>query len=195
MESISEYDSYQDLPKWVSNFDKRFLSKLDLSKKGHQYFNDTYNSCFNIRDDFRNNFLPKLESNLGFPSSRDNYKYEHFFKSHYFQEYELSKDYIYDDNINLLKKNFSTNNIFQNRENNIKISNDNNINNNIKKNYKINSNSQINNNKNKKENTKGNLYHIKNKTEEKKENNNKKVNNNNNVISNQNYSIFFKIFI
>ena len=120
MDSNSIIDAHQNLPEWVSNFDKRFLSKLDLKEKGHQYFNDTYKACFNIRDDFRNNFLPKLESDLGFPSSSKYYKYEYFFKSQDYPEFELSNNYYYDNNINLLKKNYSCANI-KKKETNINI--------------------------------------------------------------------------
>ena len=120
MDSNSIIDAHQNLPEWVSNFDKRFLSKLDLKERGHQYFNDTYKACFNIRDDFRNNFLPKLESDLGFPSSSKYYKYEYFFKSQDYPEFELSNNYYYDNNINLLKKNYSCANI-KKKETNINI--------------------------------------------------------------------------
>ena len=113
MESISEIDSHQKLPEWILNFDKKFLSKLDLNISGHQYFKDTYKECYTLRDDFHHKFLPRLESDLGSPSSPDHYRYEYFFRSQNFPEFELSRNYFYDNNINLLKKNYSTTNIIK----------------------------------------------------------------------------------
>ena len=162
MDSNSIIDAHQNLPEWVSNFDKRFLSKLDLKEKGHQYFNDTYKACFNIRSDFRNNFLPKLESDLGFPSSPAYYKYEYFFRSHDFPEFELSNKYYYDNNINLLKKNYSSTNIknkqmnFDNFENINKKINDKKVNININNNKNYQS-SYKNTKENKKEEEKVNI--------------------------------------
>ena len=162
MDSNSIIDAHQNLPEWVSNFDKRFLSKLDLKEKGHQYFNDTYKACFNIRSDFRNNFLPKLESDLGFPSSPAYYKYEYFFRSHDFPEFELSNKYYYDNNINLLKKNYSSTNIknkqmnFDNFENINKKANDKKVNININNNKNYQS-SYKNTKENKKEEEKVNI--------------------------------------
>ena len=158
MDSNSVIDTHQQLPEWVSYFDKRFLSKLDLNKRGHQYFHDTYNSCVDLREDFQNNFLPYLESDLGFPSSPAIYKYENFFRSQNIPEYELSKKYYYDENINLLKKNNSNSNTY----------NGGNSNKNLAKNYvkkkinKLNDNNNINDYK-KKENKEEKKDELKNK--------------------------------
>ncbi len=162
MDSNSVINIHQKLPEWVSYFDKRFLSKLDLEEKGHQYFKDTYNTCFNLRSDFRNNFLPKLESDLGFPSSRSIYKYEYFFRTQDFPEFELSNNYYYDENINLLKKNYSATNI-KNNETNKNIYKNTQIKT-FEKNDNINSNKYHNVNKNNKEKS---FYNKANKEEEK----------------------------
>ena len=206
MDSNSTIDAHQNLPEWVSKFDKKFLSKLDLKERGHQYFNDTYKACFNIRNDFRNNFLPKLESDLGFPSLPKYYKYEYFFKTQEFPEFELSNNYYYDNDLNLLKKNYSSTNINKKETNNENLKN-------IKK--KTNDKSFYNNNyqnsyknykENKKEEEKANIvnksYQIKkekdiisnnkNYLKDKKVNSNTNINynnkiNNNNINNNQSY--------
>ena len=166
MDSNSVIDPSQKLPEWVNYFDKRFLSKLDLTQSGNQYFSDSYNRCFILRNDFQNIFLPKLESDLGFPSLPSNYKYENFFKSQYFPDFELSKNYFYDDNINLLKKNYSTANI---RNNEMKNKNSTNKNgNNLGKKDNLNNNSYHNNNKYNTGSDKiNNIYNRNNKEEEK----------------------------
>ena len=211
MDSNSIIDAHQNLPEWVSNFDKRFLSKLDLKERGHQYFNDTYNACFNIRDDFRNNFLPKLESDLGFPSSSKYYKYEYFFKSQDFSEFELSNNYYYDNNINLLKKNYSCTNIKtketskDNMKNikqktNDKLNYNNNYHNSYKNNQEnkneeekvniFNKSSQINKEKNMAPNNKS---YLKSKNENVNNNNNKiNYNINNNTINKNSNQIYKK---
>lgn len=211
MDSNSIIDAHQNLPEWVSNFDKRFLSKLDLKERGHQYFNDTYNACFNIRDDFRNNFLPKLESDLGFPSSSKYYKYEYFFKSQDFPEFELSNNYYYDNNINLLKKNYSCTNIKtketskDNMKNikqktNDKLNYNNNYHNSYKNNQEnkneeekvniFNKSSQINKEKNMAPNNKN---YLKSKNENVNNNNNKiNYNVNNNTINKNSNQIYKK---
>ena len=206
MDSNSTIDAHQNLPEWVSKFDKKFLSKLDLKERGHQYFNDTYKACFNIRNDFRNNFLPKLESDLGFPSLPKYYKYEYFFRTQEFPEFELSNNYYYDNDLNLLKKNYSSTNINKKETNNENLKN-------IKK--KTNDKSFYNDNyqnsyknykENKKEEEKVNIvnksYQIKkekdiisnnkNYLKDKKVNSNKTINydnkiNNNNINNNQSY--------
>ena len=208
MDSNSTIDAHQNLPEWVSKFDKKFLSKLDLKERGHQYFNDTYKACFNIRNDFRNNFLPKLESDLGFPSLPKYYKYEYFFRTQEFPEFELSNNYYYDNDLNLLKKNYSSTNINKKETNNENLKN-------IKK--KTNDKSFYNNNyqnsyknykENKKEEEKVNIvnksYQIKkekdiignnnnkNYLKDKKANSNTNINydnkiNNNNINNNQSY--------
>ena len=211
MDSNSIIDAHQNLPEWVSNFDKRFLSKLDLKERGHQYFNDTYNACFNIRDDFRNNFLPKLESDLGFPSSSKYHKYEYFFKSQDFPEFELSNNYYYDNNINLLKKNYSCTNIKtketskDNMKNikqktNDKLNYNNNYHNSYKNNQEnkneeekvniFNKSSQINKEKNMAPNNKS---YLKSKNENVNNNNNKiNYNINNNTINKNSNQIYKK---
>ena len=104
MDSNTIINTHQKLPEWVANFDKKFLSKLNLGEKDNKYFKDTYNSCAKLRNDFRNNFLPKLDSELPFPSSPAFHKYEYYFRTQEFPEYELSQNYIYDEKINLIRK-------------------------------------------------------------------------------------------
>ena len=68
--------------------------------------------------------LSELDSNLGFPSSKEKYKYEYFFKSQKYPKYDLAETYYYDDNFNLIKKNNSNINAKENKEK-INISNNN----------------------------------------------------------------------
>ena len=123
MEYKPQINPYQTLPQWIIHFDKRFISSLDLKEGGHQYFKDTYKTCYNIRNDFHSNFLPKFESNLGSPSSPKFYKYEYFFKTQHFPEFDLAGEYFYDGKINLLRKNYSTNNILKETEKNFNNNN------------------------------------------------------------------------
>jgi hypothetical protein len=168
MELDSKINFYQTLPQWISCFDDCFISNLDLKERGHKYFKDTYKACDNLRKDFRINFLPKLESDLGFPSS-NKFKYEYYFKSERYPEFELAEDYYYNEKINLLKKNYSTTNINNHIEKN-KNFNDN-KNENINYAYTKKNNENINDNINIKKEKKGQNIKNVNDKEMKKENN------------------------
>ena len=113
--SNDEINKRINLSKWILRFDKHLLTHPEFYKDVKEYFYESYKDCYKLRKEFHNEFLPELDSNLGFPSSREYYRYEYFFKPIKFPTFDLANNYYYDDNLNLiLNKSFSSSDLKQN---------------------------------------------------------------------------------
>ena len=107
-----------NLSKWILRFDNHLLNHPEFYKDVKEYFYESYKDCYKLRKEFHNKFLPELDSNLGFPSSRKYYRYEYFFKPVKFQTFDLANNYYYDDNLNLiLNKSSSSSDLKQDNNN------------------------------------------------------------------------------
>ena len=105
-----------NLSQWILEFDKHLLSHPKFYDSVKEYYFESYKKCSNLRKAFHNEFLPKLDDNLGFPSSKSFYKYEYFFKPLKYPKYNLSNIVTYDDDLKLCKNN-SLSNLTQNKIN------------------------------------------------------------------------------
>lgn len=109
MESFSEELNRQlSLSEWILKFDKHLISHPRLYELVKEYFYEGYKQCAGLRKTFHNDFLPKLESELGYPSSKEIYKYEYFFKDLDFTKFDLANFYFYNDDLNLYKNESKT---------------------------------------------------------------------------------------
>ena len=121
MESFpEELNRKLTLSQWILKFDKHLLSNPQFYECVKEYFYDSYRQCADLRKEFHNTFLPELDSNLGFPSSKEYYKYENFFKTLDYTKFDLSNFYFYNDDLNLYKKNntINTSKTIRNKDNN-----------------------------------------------------------------------------
>lgn len=100
-----------NLSQWIRKFDKHLLENPKFYEYVKEYFYESYRQNEKLRNEFHNDFLPELDSNLGFPSSKEFYKYEYFFKPLKYTKHDLANFYFYDDDINLFKKSNSLSNI------------------------------------------------------------------------------------
>ena len=114
------------LSQWILKFDKHLLSHPKFYENVKEYFYESYKKCSNLRKEFHNDFLPVLDSNLGFPSSKEFYKYEYFFKPLKYSKYDLANFYFYDDDINLFRTNNNSLSNINQKETNGNSNNDNN---------------------------------------------------------------------
>ena len=93
------------LSQWILKFDKYLLSNPKLYEYIKEYFFESYKNCSELRKEFHNDFLPKLESELGFPSKKEFYDYNNFFKIQNYDKFDLADFYYYDDDLNLYNRN------------------------------------------------------------------------------------------
>lgn len=106
MESDPEVISRRlTLSKWILKFDKYLLSNPKLYEYVKEYFYESYKNSSDLRKELHNNFLPKLESELGFPSKKEFYDYNNFFKINNYDNYDLADFYYYDEDLNLFNRN------------------------------------------------------------------------------------------
>ena len=106
MESDPEIISRRlTLSQWILKFDKYLLSNPKLYEYIKEYFYECYKNCSNLRKELHNDFLPKLESELGFPSKKEFYNYENFFKTQNYAKFDLADFYYYNDDLNLFNRN------------------------------------------------------------------------------------------
>lgn len=94
-----------NLSQWILKFDKHLLLNSEFYEYYKEYFLDSYKNSSEIRKEFHKDFLPDIDSNLGYPSSEDFYCYENFFKPLNYPKNNLANFYLYDDDLNLFKKN------------------------------------------------------------------------------------------
>lgn len=96
------------LSEWILKFDKHILTHPSFYEKVKDYFFESYKNSSKFRKEFHNNFLPKLDSGLGFPSDIEFYKYENFFKQIKYPNFDLAQFYFYNDDLNLFKQSRSS---------------------------------------------------------------------------------------
>ena len=125
MESDPEVISRRlTLSKWILKFDKYLLSNPKLYEYVKEYFYESYKNSSDLRKELHNNFLPKLESELGFPSKKEFYDYNNFFKINKYDNYDLADFYYYDEDLNLFNRNNKNSKSVKNKKekiNNLKI--------------------------------------------------------------------------
>ena len=103
-----ELNKELSLSEWILKFDKHLLSHPSFYEYVKEYFFESYKNASKLRKEFHTNFIPKLESELGFPSSREFYKYENFFKPINYPKFDLAQFYFYNEDLNLLKQSRSS---------------------------------------------------------------------------------------
>ena len=105
-----ETDPKLNLSQRILKVDKNILLNQNLYKDNKDPFLECYKNSSKLRKEFHKDFLPHLDSNLGFPSSKEYYKYEDFFKEKNYPKFDLADNYFYDYDLNLFDRNNSPSN-------------------------------------------------------------------------------------
>ena len=108
------------LSQWILKFDKYLLSNPKLYEYIKEYFYESYKNCSGKRKELHNDFLPKLESELGFPSKKEFYDYYNFFKVNNYENFDIADFYYYNDDLNLFNRNNNNSKNTKNKKEKIK---------------------------------------------------------------------------
>ena len=192
-----ELNRKMNLSEWTLKLDKHILLNPEFFEDVKKDFIESYKNSSKLRKNFHSEFLPKLDSELGFPSSKEFYNYDNFFKDHDYPQFDLANSYFYNEDLNLFKKNNPSLNKDKKKNqdiNNQKEKLDKNINNTDsnydedKSNEKDDNNIKNNSNKNIiKNSVKNNSEYYQNR--EKKDNNKESINNNKKLFRKKLYNI------
>ena len=108
MEEVpEEFDPKMNLSKRILKVDKNILLNQDLYINVKGPILEGYKDTSKLRKEFHKDFLPDFDSNLGFPSSKEFYNYENFFKEKNYPKFDLANDYFYNNDLNLFNRNNS----------------------------------------------------------------------------------------
>lgn len=102
-----------NLSEWILKLDKHILLNPNFYESGKEYVYESYKKNSKLRKYFHKDFLPEIDSNLGFPSSKKTFQYKDYFKTNNYPKYDLADSYFYNDDLNLFQRNKSSLNIKQ----------------------------------------------------------------------------------
>ena len=99
-----ELNRKMNLSEWTLKLDKHILLNPEFFEDVKKDFIESYKNSSKLRKNFHSEFLPKLDSELGFPSSKEFYNYDNFFKDHDYPQFDLANSYFYNEDLNLFKE-------------------------------------------------------------------------------------------